>query len=99
MKKFEKNASSTKCPVLINQQQFAVYHNLQRGKGDAQNDADGQAPDQVLAVVFMHQCVVCPCHGTARQQQDSVLISGRWNASTGSNTGGTYSLPKYSSIG
>ena len=64
-----KERVAAKGPFVM-QKQLAVFIGLQRGKGDAQHDGDCQPADQVLAVVFMHQRMVRPCHGAARQQQD-----------------------------
>ena len=50
-------------------QQFVVFVSLQRGEEHAEDHGDGQARDQVPAVVLMRQRMVGPCHGTARQQQ------------------------------
>jgi len=48
----------------------AVFISLEKGEEHAENDREDKPVDQVLAVVFMHQRVVGPGDGRARQQQD-----------------------------
>ena len=49
---------------------MTIFIDLEHCEKRTQSDGNDQSPLDILAIVFMHQCVVGPCGQTARAQQD-----------------------------